>query len=154
MKMFKAVDQDFRIPVKTGVKMHITKIEKHLYLIDVETARIKNFIASYILKGRHVAIVETGPASSVSNLLFGLEELNINPEDVIYVAVSHIHLDHGGGVGMGLSIHAGLAVLADGTPNGRERLARCLCCDMERELFVTLWRRRSSRGCPLRPLPP
>jgi len=40
-----------------------------------------------------------------------------------------VSVHHGGGVGMGLSIHAGLAVLADGTPNGRERLARCLCCD-------------------------
>ena len=88
-----------RFYLSNGVKMHITKIEKHLYLIDVEAARIKDFIASYILKGRHVAIVETGPASSVPNLLFGLKELNINPEEVTYVAVSHIHLDHGGGVG-------------------------------------------------------
>ena len=85
--------------LSNGVKMHITKIEKHLYLIDVEAARIKDFIASYILKGRHVAIVETGPASSVPNLLFGVKELNINPEEVTYIAVSHIHLDHGGGAG-------------------------------------------------------
>ncbi|MDH5460593.1 MAG: MBL fold metallo-hydrolase, partial [Candidatus Bathyarchaeota archaeon] len=79
--------------------MHITKIEEHIYLIDVEAAGIKNFIASYVLKGRHVAIVETGPAFSVSNLLSGLKELNIKLEEVAYVAVSHIHLDHGGGAG-------------------------------------------------------
>ena len=40
-----------------------------------------------------------------------------------------VSVHHGGGVGMGLSIHAGLAVVADGTPDGRERLARCLRCD-------------------------
>ena len=40
-----------------------------------------------------------------------------------------ISVHHGGGVGMGLSIHAGLAVVADGTPQGREKLARCLRCD-------------------------
>ncbi len=40
-----------------------------------------------------------------------------------------ISVHHGGGVGMGLSIHAGLAVVADGTPEGREKLARCLRCD-------------------------
>ena len=79
--------------------MHITKVEKHLYQIDVETAGVKNFIASYILKGKQVAMVETGPTSSVPNLLFCLKELNVKPEDVVYVAVSHIHLDHGGGVG-------------------------------------------------------
>jgi glyoxylase-like metal-dependent hydrolase (beta-lactamase superfamily II) len=79
--------------------MHVTKLEKHLYQIDVETAGIKNFIASYILKGKQVAMVETGPNSSVPNLFFCLKELNVKPEDVVYVAVSHIHLDHGGGVG-------------------------------------------------------
>ncbi len=79
--------------------MHTTKVEGHLYLIDVETAGIKNFIASYVLKGKQVAIVETGPTSSISNLVSSLKELRVKPEDVAYVAVSHIHLDHGGGVG-------------------------------------------------------
>jgi glyoxylase-like metal-dependent hydrolase (beta-lactamase superfamily II) len=79
--------------------MRITKLENYLYQIDVETDGIKNFIASYILKGKQVAMVETGPNSSVPNLLFCLKELNVKPEDVIYVAVSHIHLDHGGGAG-------------------------------------------------------
>jgi glyoxylase-like metal-dependent hydrolase (beta-lactamase superfamily II) len=79
--------------------MQTTKLENYLYQIDVETAGIKNFIASYVLKGKQVAIVETGPTSSVPNLLFSLKELNVNPENVAYVAVSHIHLDHGGGVG-------------------------------------------------------
>ena len=79
--------------------MNITKIENHIYLIDVETAGIKNFIASYILKGKQTAIIETGPTSSIHKVLSGLRELNIKPEEIAYVAVSHIHLDHGGGVG-------------------------------------------------------
>ena len=37
-----------------------------------------------------------------------------------------VSVHHGGGVGMGLSIHAGLAVVADGTPEAREKLSRCL----------------------------
>ena len=40
-----------------------------------------------------------------------------------------VSVHHGGGVGMGLAIHAGLAVLADGTPEGRDRLVRCLTGD-------------------------
>ena len=79
--------------------MLLTKVEERIYLVDVETGGIKNFVASYILKDKQVAIVETGPTSSVSNVLSGLKELCINLEDVTYVAVSHIHLDHGGGVG-------------------------------------------------------
>lgn len=77
----------------------MTKIEEHIHLIDVETAGIKNFIASYVLRGKQDAILETGPTSSVPNLLSGLEKLDVKLTDVAYVAVSHIHLDHGGGVG-------------------------------------------------------
>jgi glyoxylase-like metal-dependent hydrolase (beta-lactamase superfamily II) len=79
--------------------MHIAKIEDHLYQVDVEVAGIKNFIASYVLKGKQAALIETGPTSSVPNLLSALKELNIRFQDVAYVAVSHIHLDHGGGAG-------------------------------------------------------
>jgi urocanate hydratase len=42
---------------------------------------------------------------------------------------SWVSVHHGGGVGMGLSIHAGLAVVADGTAEGGERLRRCLTGD-------------------------
>ena len=77
--------------------MQVTRLEDHIYLIDAETAGIKNFIASYIIKGSKVAMVETGPTSSVPNLLAGLEQLNVKLEDIAYVAVSHNHLDHGGG---------------------------------------------------------
>jgi glyoxylase-like metal-dependent hydrolase (beta-lactamase superfamily II) len=79
--------------------MSLTKIEEYLYQVDVETAGIKNFIASYILKGKQSAIVETGPTSSIPNLLDCLRKLNIKLDEVAYVAVSHIHLDHGGGAG-------------------------------------------------------
>ncbi|UCH85831.1 MAG: urocanate hydratase [Candidatus Latescibacterota bacterium] len=40
-----------------------------------------------------------------------------------------VSVHHGGGVGMGLAIHAGLAVVADGTPEGAGKLDRCLTCD-------------------------
>ena len=101
--------------------MQITKLENHLYQIDVETAGIKNFIASYILKGKQVAMVETGPTSSVPNLLSCLKELKVKPEDVAYVAVSHIHLDHGGGVGTLLKYLPKAKVIAH--PRGAPHLA-------------------------------
>ncbi len=40
-----------------------------------------------------------------------------------------VSVHHGGGVGIGLSIHAGLAVLADGTGDGALKLERCLTGD-------------------------
>ena len=79
--------------------MHITKIGDHIYLIDLEPDGIESFVGSYVLIGKKVAIVETGPASTIRNLLFNLEKLEVKPEEVAYVAVSHIHLDHSGGIG-------------------------------------------------------
>jgi urocanate hydratase len=40
-----------------------------------------------------------------------------------------VSLHHGGGVGMGLSLHAGMVVVADGTPQAEEKLARVLTYD-------------------------
>jgi glyoxylase-like metal-dependent hydrolase (beta-lactamase superfamily II) len=79
--------------------MQVSKLKEHISLIDVETVGIRDFIASYVLKGQKAGIIETGPTSSVPNLLLGLKKLHVKPEEVAYVAVSHIHLDHGGGVG-------------------------------------------------------
>ena len=39
---------------------------------------------------------------------------------------SWVALHHGGGVGMGYSIHAGMVIVADGTDEAEERLKRVL----------------------------
>ena len=40
-----------------------------------------------------------------------------------------VSLHHGGGVGIGYSIHAGMVVVADGTPAAAEKLQRVLTTD-------------------------
>lgn len=40
-----------------------------------------------------------------------------------------VSVHHGGGVGIGLSIHAGLGVVVDGSPLAREKAERCLRAD-------------------------
>jgi urocanate hydratase len=42
---------------------------------------------------------------------------------------SWVSIHHGGGVGMGLSIHAGQVCVADGTPEAGERIRRVLTAD-------------------------
>jgi glyoxylase-like metal-dependent hydrolase (beta-lactamase superfamily II) len=79
--------------------MHTKQISENLFLIDLQTGGFKNLIASYLLKGNRTIIIETGPASSIPNLLAAIKELNVKPEDVAYVAISHIHIDHSGGTG-------------------------------------------------------
>ena len=60
---------------------------------------IEDTIASYVVRGDKVAVIETGPTVSIGNLLAGLEKIGIKTEEVNYVAVSHVHIDHAGGVG-------------------------------------------------------
>lgn len=79
--------------------MHTKQIGKNVFLIDLQTCGFKNLIASYVLKGEQTAIVETGPTSSIPNLLTGLKELNVKLEEVAYIAVTHVHIDHSGGAG-------------------------------------------------------
>ncbi len=44
-------------------------------------------------------LIETGPASTLPNLLARLEEHGVAPGDVQHVLVTHIHLDHAGAAG-------------------------------------------------------
>lgn len=80
--------------------MFTQKIGSHLHIVDLKPAGLENFIASYVLKGEEAAaIVESGPACSVQNLLNALQEIDVKNEDVEYVLVTHVHIDHAGGAG-------------------------------------------------------
>jgi len=79
--------------------MYSKRLNDYIYLIDLKPMGFENFSASYVVKGSRVAIVESGPRLTVENLLAGLQEIGIKREEVDYVAVSHIHIDHAGGAG-------------------------------------------------------
>ena len=55
--------------------------------------------AGYLIEGPEPVLIETGSQSSVPVLLAALGELGVGPEDLAGIAVTHIHLDHAGGVG-------------------------------------------------------
>jgi glyoxylase-like metal-dependent hydrolase (beta-lactamase superfamily II) len=52
---------------------------------------------SWLVQGERTALVETGPRSSLHNVLSALADMDVDRLDVI--AVTHIHLDHAGGAG-------------------------------------------------------
>jgi len=79
--------------------LYTKEIGKNLFMVELETGGFKNLICSYVIKGKKPVLVESGPSNSIPNLLSGLKELDVKLEDVEYVAVTHIHLDHGGGAG-------------------------------------------------------
>jgi glyoxylase-like metal-dependent hydrolase (beta-lactamase superfamily II) len=55
--------------------------------------------AGYLVEGPEPVLVETGSQSSVPVLLASLARIGLGPEDLAGVVVTHIHLDHAGGVG-------------------------------------------------------
>jgi glyoxylase-like metal-dependent hydrolase (beta-lactamase superfamily II) len=79
--------------------MFSSRLNEFIFLCDLKPASISHFVASYIVKSKKIAVIEAGPSNSIPNLLSGLREIEVNVEDVDYVLISHIHLDHGGGAG-------------------------------------------------------
>lgn len=79
--------------------MYSKRLNDYTYLIDLKPEGFENFSASYVIKGSKVAIIETGARLTVENLLAGLKEIGVKREEVDYVAVTHIHIDHAGGAG-------------------------------------------------------
>ena len=77
----------------------IEKVDEHISVADLEIDGITNFIASYIVRGEKTAIIETGPSRCTQRFLDALAEADVNPRDVEFVIVSHIHLDHAGASG-------------------------------------------------------
>lgn len=70
-----------------------------IYLLDAHYLR-DNLAAVYmIVEGDSVALVETANAPSLKYVLEALSELNLTPEAVKYILLTHIHLDHAGGAG-------------------------------------------------------
>ena len=59
----------------------------------------ERYTAAYLLRADLPTLVETGPTTSVGPVVAGLERLGLGPRDLAQIVVTHIHLDHAGGVG-------------------------------------------------------
>jgi glyoxylase-like metal-dependent hydrolase (beta-lactamase superfamily II) len=76
-----------------------TEIAPGVIEIDTLLGGWERVTAGYLLTGPAPVLVETGSQSSVPALLEALGKLGVSASDLAAVAVTHIHLDHAGGVG-------------------------------------------------------
>jgi glyoxylase-like metal-dependent hydrolase (beta-lactamase superfamily II) len=67
--------------------------------VDTWMAGRTRVTSAYLLHGSQPALVETGPTTSVEAVTAGLNALGLGPDDLAHIVVTHIHLDHAGGVG-------------------------------------------------------
>src|SRR5918911_4217506 len=69
-------------------------------IIDLGFMDTKEIIASFLLTGEGpTTIIETGPTTCIENLMQGLKDRGVSPEDVEKVFLTHVHLDHAGASG-------------------------------------------------------
>jgi glyoxylase-like metal-dependent hydrolase (beta-lactamase superfamily II) len=77
----------------------VTRIAPGVLEIDTLLGGWERVTAGYLIEGPAPVLVETGSQSSVPALLAALEGIGVSAGELAGVAVTHIHLDHAGGVG-------------------------------------------------------
>jgi glyoxylase-like metal-dependent hydrolase (beta-lactamase superfamily II) len=76
----------------------VFEVAQGITAIDTFYAGRERYTAAYLVAGSEPAIIETGPATSFGPVGAGLERLGIGVQDLAHIGVTHIHLDHAGGV--------------------------------------------------------
>jgi glyoxylase-like metal-dependent hydrolase (beta-lactamase superfamily II) len=76
----------------------VSEVARGITAIDTFFGGRRRATAAYLLDADEPAIVETGPATSFGPVVAGLERLGVGRTDLAHVVVTHIHLDHAGGV--------------------------------------------------------
>ena len=77
----------------------ITEVAQNIYLIDNQLYSIPKWGSVYLINEEKKALIDTGPTTSSNAVLEGIRRVGVSPEDIDYLIVTHIHLDHAGGVG-------------------------------------------------------
>ena len=66
--------------------------------IDAAYLGYEGFAATYLLQqGDRAAFIETANAPAVPRMLDVLKETGVSPDQVDYIIITHVHLDHAGG---------------------------------------------------------
>ncbi|MBV9108223.1 MAG: MBL fold metallo-hydrolase [Gemmatimonadetes bacterium] len=71
-----------------------------VHRVDLVWNGLPGQVASYLLDGGDaLAVVESGPTSTLPAVLDAMRALGREPEEITHVLVTHVHLDHAGGAG-------------------------------------------------------
>jgi glyoxylase-like metal-dependent hydrolase (beta-lactamase superfamily II) len=77
----------------------VTYLGNEVYQIDTRMAGYHGITAGYLIRSDRPCLVETGTAPSAPVVTDALATLGVGRDDLATVVVTHIHLDHAGGVG-------------------------------------------------------
>jgi glyoxylase-like metal-dependent hydrolase (beta-lactamase superfamily II) len=72
---------------------------RDVIVIDTMTAGVSGVTAGYLLPTARPVLVECGPSLTIEATIEALRSLGMGPEDLAFLVVTHVHLDHAGGAG-------------------------------------------------------
>ncbi|WP_110929248.1 MBL fold metallo-hydrolase [Bacillus massiliglaciei] len=76
-----------------------TDLGNRIYLIDGHDLNRERRTGTYVIKEQQYVLVETSASPSIPFVLRGLKELDVPLDQISYIILTHIHLDHAGGAG-------------------------------------------------------
>lgn len=76
-----------------------TPLGDDVFMMDTRMGGYESITSSYLIRSSRPCLVETGTARSAPIVIEQLARLGIGREDLASIVVTHIHLDHAGGVG-------------------------------------------------------
>jgi glyoxylase-like metal-dependent hydrolase (beta-lactamase superfamily II) len=103
--------------MKYQIRKHSDRLSQILLSPPIDG--FDDFISVWVYRGEETFIVETGPSSTSGALLSALGEIGLTSPD--YILLTHIHIDHAGGIGE-------IAAAFPGTP--------VVCHDMARPHLI------------------
>ncbi|MER2090213.1 MAG: MBL fold metallo-hydrolase [Sporosarcina sp.] len=81
-------------------KKYPIQLSERIHLIDGFDLGVAERTGTYVINEEELTIIDPGPSPSVKHVKIGLEALGFSLDQVKYIIVTHVHLDHSGGAGL------------------------------------------------------
>lgn len=75
------------------------EVASGITMFDTLLWGLEGITGAYLVSGTQPALVETGAQTSVHAVRNALDDLGMAPDDLAWIVLTHVHLDHCGGVG-------------------------------------------------------
>ena len=75
-------------------------------------AGFEDFIGSYLFHSEKKVLVDVGPKAAIPGLLAVLSQAGVHLDEIDYIILTHLHMDHAGGIGQAIKEMKNARVLA------------------------------------------
>lgn len=98
------------------------QLNERIFIIDGMDLGLEERTGTYVIREEELTLIDTSASPSVPYIKKGLEDLGYQLDQVKYIIVTHIHLDHAGGAGLLLKDCPNAKIVVH--PKGARHLAK------------------------------